>query len=133
MNARRTKVKAIVPTPMAMPMAAPTLITPFPEELLVVVVPALPLPALAFCAGCGEGVAIINEEVKDSTPEVIVDMGVDDDDGSTSTVSVETEETSAVVVWVTVLGSGGGVEDVDTPDCTVDTELPDADAVEVAA
>lgn len=97
--------------------------------------PVVPLPALASCAGCGEGVAVINEEVIDSIPDVVVDVDVDDNDDddeeSTSTVSVETEETSAVVVWVTALGSGEGVEDVGTPDCTVEAELLDADAVAV--
>lgn len=136
-------MKAIAPTPMAMPTAAPTLVTPVPGELLLLlllllvaaVLPVVPLPALASCAGCGEGVAVINEEVIDSIPDVVVDVDVDDNDDddeeSTSTVSVETEETSAVVVWVTALGSGEGVEDVGTPDCTVEAELLDADAVAV--
>lgn len=53
-----------------------------------------------------------NEDV-----DVVSELG----GGVSITVSVETKEIEAVVIWVTVLASG--IEDVDTPVCADDTEV----------
>lgn len=139
MKAMRTAPKAIIPTLIAMPTAAPALNPLLVKALLLLIMPVLSLPALAAGVGLGEGVGmlLINVvEVRDSIAEEIVVADVDNEDGATVTVSVETEETSAVVVCVTVLASGGvELVDVNTSDCTVDSGSLDADdaAVELTA
>lgn len=73
-------------------------------------------------------IVLVNvDNVDDSEEEEEDDDG---DDKDAITVSVETEETEAVVIWVTVLASG--VENVDTPVSADGSDVLDADVAAVA-
>lgn len=95
-------MKAMAPTPTAMPTAAPTFNPPVAVDVFELLLPVLAAPALAFCplreAAVVEGVGVIKDEVKELAPEDIAGVCVVDSKIRDTDDDVEEDITDVVDV-----------------------------------